>query len=65
MEETEFAKGIIVNILCKNADKVLRRPHKEGEGKLLVIPSLIDPDSDDASVDLEALNAIFEFVEDK
>lgn len=65
MEETEFAKGIIVNILCKNADKALRRPHKEGEGKLLVIPSLIDPDSDDASVDLEALNAIFEFVEDK
>lgn len=64
MREADFTKGIIVNILCKNADISLRKPHLEGDGRLLIIPSLINPDSINASIDEEALNAISDFLEE-
>ena len=64
MKESSFEKAVIVNILCKNASASLRKPHIEGDGKILIIPSLINPDSLDASIDEEALNAINEFLED-
>lgn len=62
--EASFEKAIIVNILCKNASKTLRKPHIKGDGKILVIPSLIDPDSQEALVDEEAIDEIISFVEE-
>lgn len=64
MNEANFSKGIIINLLCKNADSSLRKPHLEGDRRILVIPSLINPDSLDASVDEEAISAIADFLED-
>ena len=64
MDEAKFDKGIIINILCKNANKSLRKPHREGNGKILVVPSLINPDSEDALIDNEAINAINDFLEE-
>ncbi len=65
MQEADFSKGIIVNILCKNASEALRKPHIEGDGRILVIPSLINPDSKEASADKEAIDAIYAFLEDR
>ena len=64
MNDANFTKGIIINLLCKNADSSLRKPHIEGDGRVLVIPSLINPDSIDASDDEEAISAICDFLED-
>ena len=63
MKEAGFEKGIIINILCKNVPLEFRKPHIEGDGTILIIPSLINPDSINASIDNEALEIIKEFLE--
>ena len=64
LKQTGIKKAIIINLILPGAPKEKLKPHrpKEAHGAILVIPSLLDPFSDDSSVSVDAIQEIRDFI---